>query len=179
MGRVLAGVVLGATVVVPSGQAQTDWERYVQVPSSENAARVQSSSYSDRASSRERLYEDLAVLEVEVRSGDIEAVRLAFRLLGESDGHVAEALCAILTRLIRSDPQVFLEELDSYLEGRSEAELRLASIVGFLGLHYVDRIRAGEYELEQRLEALEAVSAPHVSRIRADSMAALASLLEE
>ena len=130
-------------------------------PSPDHASLVSSAQYSSGAAAPDRLDQDLAILAVQVISADREAVRLAFRLYSESDGHYSETLDIMLGRLIRIDPVLFLQELVA-----SRRVKRLDSLLGNLGPQFVDRFQAGEYETEERTKALQSVQAPELRRVR-------------
>jgi hypothetical protein len=155
-------MVILALLLSSAAFAQTPWETYLELPSSDNAARVLKTSYTDQASRVDHLFEDLLLLEIQVISMDLEAVRLAFRLLTESDGHYGEMLDIMLGRLIRIDPELFLREL----KDSGNKITRLDALVGNTGFPYVDRSRAREYETEKRIEALMTVIDPHLKVIR-------------
>ena len=98
-------------------------------------------------------------------SADREAVRLALRLLPQSDGHTTETLCTMLGRLIRVDPSLFLAEVGAH----SPVDDLLGCVVGNLGPAYVDRPAAQIYETRERIRALESArveSSPHDVRSR-------------
>lgn len=170
--RFLAGILTLALSPVVFGE--TNWETYLDYPTSENAALVQNAEYSDSISFPEHLYQDLWLLEVQVISCDREAVRLAYRLLRESDGHYSETLDIILGRLIRIDPVMFLEELRDH---RKEV-VRLDALLGNQGNPYIDRFGAKRYETEERISALESVTIPGLREIRDECLIELKDKLE-
>jgi hypothetical protein len=154
--------LLSATEV----SAQTPWEEYVNLPRPENALKVQSASYSDSSGGPDRLFEDLELLDVQIAAGDREAIRLALRLTSESDGHYAETLGIMLGRLVRINPQLFLEEFQSQRDKIARSEGVLASALGNYGMAYVDRLQAKEYETERRIHALKRVTDPDLRPLR-------------
>ena len=157
--------------------AATPWERYLAVPSPEHARRVVALEYStDGSADRpfERQDEDLALLSVQVLSGDREAVDLAFRLLQHSDGHGAETLDIMLGRLIRVRPRLFLQALMVVRPHLS----RLDGVVGNFGGEYVDRFDAQKYEARQRIRALRGVSDPVLQALRDECIAHLVRVVE-
>lgn len=162
-----------ALLVTSSAQAaprqQTPWERYLSEPSPENAARVTALQYSESRSPSDR-ERDLSLLEVQVVSGDREAVRLALRLLPQSDGHVTETLCIMLGRLIRVDPRLLLTEVGEHLEVPD----LLDAIVTNFGAAYIDRPAAQIYEARQRINALESAQVdPELDAFRTECVDAL------
>lgn len=102
------------------------------------------------------------MLEVQVLTRDIEAVRLAFRLRRTADGHFAEMLDIMLGRLIRIDAPLFLREV---VRAGVSAPL-LDSLVGNFGQEYVDRTEAQAYEADQRIAALRHVKDSRVKAVR-------------
>ena len=155
-------IMLLTLLLAGSAFAQTAWEQYLELPTPENAARVQQALYSDPSTRGRSLHEDLLLLEIQVISADREAVRLAYRLSVESDGHYSEMLDAMLGRLIRIDPKLFLQELKRH---RSQVS-RLDSLLGQHGRPYIDRHRARSYEDEQRIAALMTIADPSLKDIR-------------
>jgi len=158
--RLIAGAFIAA--FADAALAQTRWEAYIARPTPERAALVEVISYSSSVDPETQTDQDLPVLEVQVISCDSEAVRLAFRLLPKSDGDVAEQLCIMLGRVIRTKPKLFLEslkaaELDSGL---------LGGLVGNFGQEYVDREEADAYEARARIKALLTVKDSSLKSIR-------------
>ena len=163
-------LLVGLASLLSSGAvAQTEWETYLESPTPDNAKRVQEATYSEPNSRANRLFEDLWLLEIQVTSGDREAVRLAFRLFSSADGHFAETLDIMLGRLIRIDPTLFLREL----EIRRKQVARLDSLLGNFGEAYVDRFPAQEYETEKRIAALMTVNDPALTAVRDECVAEL------
>ncbi len=122
-------------------------------PNTAKCLEVTKISYSPGVDAGKQVFEDLALLEVQVISGDREAVRLGFRLLKAADGHVAETLDIMLGRLIRVRPRLFLEESKA-----SGAEATgLVNLVGNFGEPYIDRETAAAYEGKARISALQTV----------------------
>ncbi|ANM30001.1 hypothetical protein ABI59_11110 [Acidobacteria bacterium Mor1] len=157
--------LLGAGAPAEAARARltpsTPWERYLELPTPENARAVQSATYIDR----ERLQDldwDLLMLEVQVLSSDSEAVALAFRLRRQSDGHISETLDIMLGRLIRINPQLFLQEL---AVARRSDETRASPLHNF-GFAYVDHEKAHDYEQARRIEALRSVDVPQLRELR-------------
>ena len=151
------------------GAVATPWEEYVAQPSAERASRVQVRSYSVERRDPERDEWDLMLLEVQVLSRDLEAVRLAFRLRAGADGHAAEMLDIMLGRLIRIDAAMFLRELKS----AGVVASHLESLVGNFGPEYVDRADAYAYEAAQRVAALRKVSDGDLKALRDQCVALL------
>jgi len=156
-----------------AAHAETPWERYLEEPSPENAKEVLRVEY--EGSQDPYYWElDLMLLEVQVISSDPEAVRLAHRLLAESDGHSGEMLCIMLGRLIRIDPEMYLSELQASggIEGRARCSL------GMLGPEYIDRREAMAFETRERIRALESVSLPSLAPLRSGCLELLGEKLE-
>ena len=102
------------------------------------------------------VFENLDVLARQVSVGDRDAVKLGFRLYNFSSGLSTMKLDALLGDLIRTHPQLFLEEL------RCSPNARWIKTLGYplieSGLNFSDkRERADRYELEMRIKALESV----------------------
>jgi hypothetical protein len=172
-----AVICVAALGFATAASAQTPWEKYLDLPTPENARKVQSASYSDSSADHDRLYEDLDLLEVQMDAGDREAVRLAFRLYSEADGHYAETLDIMLGRLVRINPTLFLEEV----QYQHNAPRRrwgppglpprgldgvVSGLLGNYGFPYVDRMRAHVYETERRIAALDSVTDPDLRQLR-------------
>jgi hypothetical protein len=160
------------TVLPISAIAGTPWENYVENPTPENARQVQNVTYSgniDEQERQERLYDDLWILEEQVIACDQEAVRLAFRLLQESDGHYAETLCKMLGRLVRINPKLYLEECK---RAKSFTPELFPGLLMFPEA-YIDRPMAHEYEREARIKALSKVKKLSLRSIRNEALAAL------
>src|SRR5688572_22313733 len=90
--------------------AQTAWERYVQLPSPQNADAVTEIAYSPNSSLE---YSGIAILESQVASGDVNSLRLAFRLSKQADGGGLHDLFVAIARAIRPHPETFLAELNA------------------------------------------------------------------
>lgn len=153
-------LAIGASAAVLSGEG-TPWERYLEFPTSDNAEKVTAISYSHGLPTGQTAG-DLRVLETQVQAADRQAGRLAFRLLRKADGHIAELLCVMLGRLIRSEPALFLAEAGA---ANLEPSL-LGQVVAAVGPEYVDRPRARRYEIECRIAALESVRDARVKEQR-------------
>jgi hypothetical protein len=142
----------------------TPWEEYVAFPSPENAARVDSISYSEQLAaerSGERITADLNVLAIQVFSGDRGAFRLTLRLLRSAKpGANLEHLSEIAGRYVRQDPKAYLEEVAS-----SGMSARCPGI-GYVGLEYVDRNAARGYEINARAKALGTVHDENLVGVR-------------
>ena len=159
--------LLGAGAPAEAARARltpsTPWERYLELPTPENARSVQSATYINR----ERLEEldwDLALLEAQVLSSDAEAVALAFRLRRQSDGQISEILDLMLGRMIRIDPLLFLQELAVAKKSGGGEDSTLRNF----GFAYVDHVKAHDYERERRIEALRSVDVPQLRELRDD-----------
>jgi hypothetical protein len=145
------------------------WEAYIRNPTPDNAAHVKAISYGAENGRFEQQERDLMMLEVQVLSRDPAAVRLAFRLRLQADGHFGEMLDIMLGRLIRIDAPLFLRE-----GKRAEAAIRrLDSLVGNFGPEYVDRPQAQAYEAAQRIAALRKVSDAGLKPVRDKCIASL------
>lgn len=144
------------------GSSSTPWEKYLENPTPQNASKVTKISYSPGVDEGKQVFQDLALLEVQVISGDREAVRLGFRLLKAADGHLAETLDIMLGRLIRIGPRLFLEELKAL---GAEAT-GLATLVGNFGEPYLHREVAQTYEAEARISSLRRVQDPALTAVR-------------
>ncbi len=164
--RALVVAVALLPVAGAVGAEATPWERYLELPTPERAAKVETASYTDSEASSQRLLDDFALLEVQVLSRDAEAVHLAFRLRRESDGVAGEILDIMLGRLIRIDPQLFLSGLQRARAQGSAPVTRLDALLGNHGSVFVDRIAAQAFETERRIEALLGVDDPALRELR-------------
>jgi len=136
--------------------AETPWEAYLAFPTPENASRVNRIEYTPGAISEKYGYWalDLGILRNQVLGGDREAFRLAYRLRQNADGGLLEELTMVLSRVIRTRPDFFLEEMSTLRPDRTALEV----ILLMPGLEYVDRLEARRYEILMRRKALAAVS---------------------
>ena len=116
-----AVAVLGAIVgIAIPALAASPWEEYLERPTPDNAARVQSLTYSSALADPRDIERGLMLLEIQVVSRDTKAVQLAFRLLSGATGHIAERLDIMLGRLIRVDAALFLRELKTRWSGNGQ-----------------------------------------------------------
>ena len=89
--------------------AETAWEIYLAYPSAGNAKPVTAVTYSNPKSNALGYVEtDLVILQNQVNAGDIESLRLAFRLRSQADGGLLEDLTALIGHSIRINPVLFL-----------------------------------------------------------------------
>jgi hypothetical protein len=168
---VLATAASTLQSVAASAQAQVDWGRlgsawreFVEYPSSDNAKAVAALLPTDHVAYgsnpvSEPIYAGLPMLARQVEARDREAVRLAFALFAVADTDFWEQLDIMLGKLIRIDPQLFLEELSPKLDHAVE----LDGLVGNQGDAYIDRMKAQCLDLRLRARALEGVTQPDLS----------------
>lgn len=144
--------------------AETDWERYVSLPSTVHAAAVSAITYTagTEGASRGYLLSDLDVLRIQVVAGDKEAFRLAYRLAEQSDGALSEDFHIILGKAIRPQPRMFLL-VTAELEP-SDRELNY--MLNNFGETFVDRLAAHDYEKEMRRQALLSITDEDLVEIR-------------
>ncbi len=103
------------------------------------------------------VFNNLEVLARQVSVGDRDAVKLGFRLYDFSDGLFTMRLDCIMGDLVRSHPQLFLEELGSAPNAQELKKLGYPlceSSLSFGG----KREMAHRYELEMRIKALRSVT---------------------
>ena len=105
---------------------------------------------------------DLKILKIQVLSGDREAFLLTYKLMSSSDGGLLEELIAILASSIRPQPEVFLIEMGAL----NPSERVLGGILRMSGLEYVDRREAQEYEIMQRITAINSVEKSSLKTIK-------------
>ena len=149
-------LMLAAGLMSSLALAQTAWERYIEIPSPENADLVDRMEYSPDALSPRDTYrfEHVLLLETQISSGDPAAFRLAYRLRGNAaSAALFEDLNKALSRMIRPHPKVFLAEIQKL--GTSSESLFDALLT--TGEEYVDLPEARSYELRMRLEAIRSV----------------------
>jgi hypothetical protein len=99
-------------------------------------------------------YTNSQILERQVISGDVESVRLAFRLFSITDSAYTEELDILLGKLIRINPNLFLRELVA----NQDLIGTLDGLLGNIGEEYVDRPKAQCLENRLRLKALQSVT---------------------
>lgn len=161
--RISALLLLLVTFLPTTALAATPWEQYLDFPTAQNAKQVHSLTYSKGAASFGNYNGlDLQILALQVYAGDREALRLALRLKGQSDGGLAEDLTAIVGHVIRAHPQLFLEEI----KFAKASIAQLEDIVLNAGLEYSDRPEAYQYELNMRLEAFSRVKKNELQLLR-------------
>jgi hypothetical protein len=94
------------------------------------------------------------------RSRDREAVRLAFDLRSACDGALLEDLDAVLARLVRVDPTLFL------IEARTHGGKAVVDVAAFSGDEFVDQEKARCDELRERIRALGTVHDESLAALR-------------
>ena len=163
---------LGILVFLSDGAvfAETHWETYLAKPTRQNAARVDSMSYSIPGL-RDRQENHLGTLEGQVYLGDSTAVDLAFRLNPTADGVIAEDLDMILGDVIRMNPALFLKVLKRYRPLIN----RLDALVGNFGPEFVDDPAAQLKEADARIKSLKGVSDSDVKAVRDECVKELES----
>ncbi len=164
-------------------QVLSCWNAYLEYPSTQNAALLYEllpeRAVCNRTDSLcgvaiDSLYNELAMLERQVRAGDKIAVAVAFRLMAIADGEFAEWLCIMLGQLIRPTPRLFLEQLKEH----EHLVTRLDCLVGNQGYEFVDRWQAMELETELRIEAIEGVEDSSLTEVRDKCLTELRSQLD-
>ena len=160
-----------------------DWKKleeafraYADYPSQDNAIevmqilpesdRVKLSSDEDVDNTLDAIFDEsynFGMLERQVISGDRYAVRLAFRLFSIAYTHPAEELCILLGKLIRIDPELFLEELN---DSPSYVHIHMDGLLGNYGSAYVDRLEASILESKMRLDAIQGIQENSLIDIR-------------
>ena len=155
------------------------WNQYLTLPTSQNAINLYDSlpsdghiEYSNSAAESmalDSVYNELGMLERQVISGDTSALRLAFRLFSLADGDFGEQLDIMVGKLIRINPELFLEELNNC----RQLIPNLDGLLGNLGEEYVDREEAQELEVTLRVEALRGVTKKSLGSIRNECIANL------
>ena len=151
----LKATILIFSILLPAmpAVAETPWEVYLAIPSPQNAKYVEEISYS--TDNDEFLWYDLMLLETQVASGDVEALKLTLRLAKVADGDMLDAellhaLEIIASRSIRSHPDRFLEAATA----DTSSDQFVNAVLAVVGEEYVDRPLARRYELEARCQAL-------------------------
>jgi hypothetical protein len=131
-----------------SSVASSAWDNYLNFPSPENAALVISPPKSDQ------MEEDLDILEIQVISGDLEAIKLALRLKDwlKLSAATSEGLSVIIGRSVRSFPEKYMLAINSSSYSKSCVG------VNIYGFEYVDRFTAQMYENTQRIKSISSVN---------------------
>ncbi len=106
-------------------------------------------------------YRQFGMLRRQIISKHRLSIRIAFRLRMFADGAFLEDLYIELGKLIRINPELFLSEL-------LKAKLETNQIKNFLNLGdtFVDRPKATCYEINMRLNSLNRVSEPGLSKTK-------------
>lgn len=107
-------------------------------------------------------YENFRMLEKQVYASDPNAVKVAFRIINISDGYYTEITETALGNLIRINPRLFLQELNSHKNIRPIED----SAVTMVGEIFADRFKAQKLEIELRIRALETVKNDNLIEIR-------------
>lgn len=156
------------------------WDEYLNYPSTENAANVytnipqrpfDSTEWPWHSYAVDSISRDLRILAYNAWASDRNAVRLLFGLFEISDGDFSESLCIDLGRLIRIDPQLFLEELHNHMRYSG----LLDGLLGNLGDEYVDLVDGHSLERELRVTALRTVDIDSLITLRDSCIAELKS----
>jgi hypothetical protein len=164
------GIAVLAFFAAVSAGAATPWERYVALPTPENARVVRALQYSPgRGSEFGYELDDIQVLADQVLAEDPEAFQLAVRLYVQSDAGLAEDLGLLLGRCIRAHPNFFLRQVAR--SGHTCSDLSL--VLNAPGLEYSDKPDAMKYELQGRRAALRTVKNKELRRTRDACLAAL------
>jgi hypothetical protein len=124
------------------------------------------------------VFENLEVLARQVSVGDREAVKLGFRLYNFSSGLFTMELDAMLGDLIRTHPQLFLEELGSSPNARWIKTLGYPLCESNLNFNDT-RDAPDRYELEMRIKALESVTDGALVDLRNTCIAEIRKCLEK
>jgi hypothetical protein len=148
--------------------------KYVNHPSNQNAVKVisilpetpinYSAPSQEMDEALEYMYQSrpMEILEHQILSKNREAIRLVFRLRAFADGGFGEGLDIILGKLIKIDPKLFLEELNTV----KPIVARYDSLLGNYGNEYVDNLKASCRETKLRINALKTVKGPSLKKIR-------------
>lgn len=176
---VLMGDSEDSVPVVNWHRLDTAWQAYLYYPSCDNALNVYkllpSSGHIDYTYSQiekdvmDSILENITLLERQIYASDTNAIKVAFRLLSISDGAFTEVLCMILGNLIRINPQLFLKELAD----NPDWMVILGSLVGNFGDEYIDKMRARELEVSDRIKALQSVQDEELLMLREECIKAL------
>jgi len=136
--------------------ASNDWENYLNLPTPENAASVISPPIN------EQIEGGLDILEIQILAGDLEALKLAFRLKKwvHLSAATSEGLSIIIGRTIRGFPQNFLTAI------KSSPYFEYCMDVDVYGFEYVDRINAQLYENRQRIKSIASVNVIELTEIK-------------
>src|SRR5450759_5850586 len=108
--KLLGGLLL--FLLLPSAWAETEWEKYLANPTSEQAARVNKIEATDEGT-KSGGDNELQILQNQVLAQDSQAFRLAYRLYQSANVAESEDLGALLARTIRVHPQFFLRQIMS------------------------------------------------------------------
>lgn len=163
------------------------WHSFQQTPSSENAFKLYQSLPDNPDSARnvylsqqkvlQSIYEDFKVLEYQVLTQDRNSVKVAFRLISLSDGDFTETICIVLGRLIKINPQMFLQELKTEIKTNRKLIKILSGLVSNLGEQYINSHDASLIELEARIKALQLIKDKNLLAIRDECIAVLKETL--
>ena len=148
--------------------AETEWEKYLAYPTSQQAVHVNKIEHSfakDEAGGDQ----ELQILQNQVLAQDAQAFRLAYRLYQSADGGLAEDLGALLARTIRVNPLFFLRQVATLNVPCS----KIAWVLNTPGLEYTDLPSASHYEIQMRRKALNGVKVKELSVLRDQCLKAL------
>lgn len=146
------------------------WEKYIYWPSPENAREIANTIPEKwigiTIDLSEIFYdEDFKILEINMFSGEKEAIGVIYKMKNISDAAQHEMLNYELGYLIRINPRVFLREL--VRNRRYVADI--AEIIMNYGSFAPDN-RAADYERRARIKALESVNEKEFSEIKEECL---------
>ena len=162
--------ILATIVLVSYAKAETAWETYVKLPSSDNAMATSKIAYSSD-DMWDYDYQHIGILRTQISAGDVEAFRLGFRARKYADGALLEYLNEVTSRLIRLKPKEFLIQMQEL----NATDDDLESILLMVGEEYVDLFDARRYEMRRRYDAIAEVECAELSEMRQKSLEILGS----
>jgi hypothetical protein len=188
----LAAVILPTVVFSQENHSVINWESlgsawnaYIEKPNDQTAQRVYNvlpatipdSIPTSEIGSRldESIYRNLDKLESQIKLKKRSALRLAFRLMAISDGDFTESLNAILGSFIRTDPRLFLQELQSH----HSLVRGLEGLLNSGGDDSTDSESGWKKEHQQRIKAFQTVKDKNLVGVRDECIAVLHTQVNE
>jgi hypothetical protein len=89
-----------------------------------------------------------------IESKDQKSTRFAFYLLKHADGAFSEDLSITIGKLIRIDPELFLQEFNNAINAGSVKSCKMSTI---LGDEFIDLPKAQCREIIKRIESIDSV----------------------
>ncbi len=166
------------------------WKAYIAHPTSANALRIARTlpypnhvAYSNSTDEQEALdtmEKGFLTLHGRTVAGDSQSVRLAFRLFSVTDGDYSEGLDWILGETVRTQPIMFLDQLNQHPEMFADSDYtKLGYLVGSLGDSFEDDREGRNVEIRNRIKALRKVKREELLFLRDKCISMLQEMIKQ